>query len=501
VNEAVRVLPEPTMEFRYGQALSDPRDGLSAFGPFDHDLPSHPRRISYAIIGTPAGVTAFEAFSERLAGPIIPGDDDDRRLWRPFPGFDAAFACDWPATPVRHSFIAETDLDIRSRHADLSQRVAGVADRYLEAVRRMHAGDDRIDVVICVVPEFVYESCRPQSRVTDPIGRSPRAYERRQREAGQLDFLEPEVDPDVYRYAPDFHSQLKARVMQYGIPIQIVRESTLRLGPRMSLRERGLTPLADRAWNLGLALYYKAGGKPWRLMTAREGVCYLGLAYKKRDPKDHGRTAVAAAQMFLDSGDGIVFLGETGPWFSPERKQCHLSSDAAARLLAGALTTYQDQGGGVLNEIFLHCRSDIDLDAFEGFQSACPPGVKLVGVRVRHGRTGTRLYRDGRWPVLRGTTWFTSSKQCLLWGTGYKPRLETYDGWDVPVPLQVDIQHGDADIATVASDILGLTKLNYNACKIGDATPVTITFSNDVGEILVSNPGVTSYRPQFRFYI
>jgi hypothetical protein len=501
VTDLVCVLNEPPMEFRHGQALTDPRDGLTAFGPYDQDLPTHPGRIAYAVVGTPTGIAAFDAFSARFRSPIAPDDDVDRRLWRPFPGYDAAFGCDWPAEPARRSILPEDPLAEAARHADLSRRVASVVDSYVEALARMHGGDDRIDVVICVVPDFVYANCRPQSRVIDPVGRAPRRMERIQREGGQLDLFDPDLDPQVYRYAPDFRRQLKARAMEFGFPLQIILESTLRLGERTTLRERGLTPLSDRAWNLGVALYYKAGGKPWRLMTARDGVCYVGLAYKKRQAGDQGRTACCAAQMFLDSGDGIVFLGETGPWFSPERKQCHLSAEAAARLLSGVLKTYADQSGGPLKEIFLHCRSDIDDEEFGGFQRSCPPGVKLVGVRVRQVRHGLRLYRDGKMPVLRGTCWNTSETQCLLWGTGFKPRLATYDGWDVPAPLRIDVQHGDADIQVVASDILGLTKLNYNACKIGDATPVTITFSDDVGEILVTNPGITHYRPQFRFYI
>ncbi len=88
-----------------------------------------------------------------------------------------------------------------------------------------------------------------------------------------------------------------------------------------------------------------------------------------------------------------------------------------------------------------------------------------------------------------------------MFGTGFKPTLRTYDGWETPSPLQIDIQHGDADIVEVARDILGLTKLNYNACALGDAQPVTVGFSDAVGEILVSNPTVTDRKPQFKFYI
>ena len=100
--------------------------------------------------------------------------------------------------------------------------------------------------------------------------------------------------------------------MQYGIPLQILRESTLRLTNDSPFGERSLTPLSDRMWNIGTTLYYKCGGKPWRLVTARDGVCYIGIAFRQADAEEKGDTACCAAQMFLNTGDGIVFLGEYG---------------------------------------------------------------------------------------------------------------------------------------------------------------------------------------------
>jgi hypothetical protein len=88
-----------------------------------------------------------------------------------------------------------------------------------------------------------------------------------------------------------------------------------------------------------------------------------------------------------------------------------------------------------------------------------------------------------------------------FWSSGFKPFLGTYDGWETPVPLRIDIQYGDESITQVATDILGLTKLNFNECKYGDANPVTIGFSKAVGEILVSNPNVKDPSPNFKFYI
>jgi len=88
-----------------------------------------------------------------------------------------------------------------------------------------------------------------------------------------------------------------------------------------------------------------------------------------------------------------------------------------------------------------------------------------------------------------------------VWASGFKPRWETYDGWEMPVPLRTDIQRGVADIEQVTRDIFALTKLNYNACRLGNAEPFTIGFSDAVGEILVANPKVARKRPNFKFYI
>ena len=493
----LQIMEEPTLEFRYGQETHDPHDGLSLFGAYDADHASHPSSISYGLVGTSAGITAFGKWSRRIQSSIHA--ESNPRLWPLFPGFEAAFTCVWPIHPARSSEVDPGVLMAAVSDSDPYKRAYAVVDLYLDSISKMQKSDDRVDLIVCVVPDLVYQNCRPQSVVSSKVGYAIGAAVRRQRESGQLDIFD-RYDPQIYNFSVDFRRQIKARCMAYGIPIQIVRESTLRLTSDSEPRERGLSPLSDRAWNLGVALYYKAGGKPWRLMSAREGVCYVGIAYRRKDPTSASRSACCAAQMFLDSGDGIVFMGEYGPWYSPERNQFHLDPAAASRLLAGALKTYRELEGKPLKEVFLHSRSGIGYQEFLGFRDACPPGISLVGIRVR--QTGAlKLFREGEMPVVRGTFWQVQPRSGFLWASGFKPRLGTYDGSEIPLPLQIDIQHGAADLTIVARDIFALTKLNYNACRLGEAEPVTIRYSDAVGEILVSNPKARPQSPKFKFYI
>lgn len=493
----VTIFGEPSLEFGSGQRLQHPRDGITLFGPVDTKGIERPRHITFGLFGTPSGVARFQEFSKAFNRPIFTENDFDEVLWPHFPGFEEAFQSIWAPEPTWKGEIDEHELLSAATHEDPYERVFSVVNLFLKAMQVAKQRDDPFQVFVCIVPDFVYANCRPLSRVRSGVGRRINRRERILREVME-DFFE-NYDSQQYAYSVDFRRQIKARVMELEVPIQIIRESTLRLEAPQSGSERGLTPLSDRAWNLATALYYKCGGKPWRLSTARDGVCYVGVAFKDTEERD--QNACAAAQMFLDDGDGVVFLGDYGRWYSPTRGEYHLTKDAAKKLLSGILKTYSDLHGKPLREVFLHCRSSINEVEFAGYQEACPPDVKLVGIRVAPERLGLRLYREGTRPVLRGTFWPINERRGFLWGSGFKPRLRTYDGSEVPQPLCIEIQHGQADIELVAKDILGLTKLNYNCCKLGERQPVTIHFSDAVGEILVTNRGAKKILPNFKYYI
>lgn len=501
--ERFEVLQEPSVEFRYGQTATDPHAGLGLFGPCDTDEPGRPQGMPYAVIGSEAGVEGFILFAERVRGPVVSspyGDprvfSKDHALWPPFPGVEAAFCVDWPTSPTWIGRLDHKKIMQVIQDRDAHKRAYDVCNIYLEQIRIAMERDERLAVIVCVVPDEVWNACRPESHVLQGSGRPPTKQEQEVRRIQPSLF--GDYDPAQYELSVDFRRQLKARAMEFPIPVQLVRESTVGVGS--STEQRGLSPPSDCAWNLLTTFYYKAGGKPWRLADAREGVCYIGLAFRRSEIATDRRTACCAAQMFLDTGDGVIFRGEFGPWYSPDKKQFQLDRRAARELLEGVLRVYREQGGKTLREVFLHSRSMISNEEYEGYCEACPAGVQVVGVRVRTDGW-TRLYRKGTRAVLRGTTFNVNHRSAYLFASGFKPELLTYDGWETPRPLRIDVQHGDGDIRQVCRDIFGLTKLNYNACKIGDSAPVTVGFSDAVGEILITNPSVAARRPNFRFYI
>lgn len=515
MSDKFHLLEEPMLEFGSSQLADDPHDGLALFGPAERPqgLPSH------IAIGTPEGLDLWSLWVEELNAAASCEDVGRHRPWPPFPSYEVAFGAKWPAPTKTYSLNPNDLIDAASK-ADRHERVYAVANQYLHSIQtQVPRLDARPALAVCVVPDHVYLNCRPKSYVAEPSDEKKTTLQRKEigtalddRRRGQslLGFVEELPDLQQYGMSPDFRRQIKARIMEFDIPVQIVKESTLQVSEQVRRGLKGVNPLSDRLWNIGTALFYKCGYKPWKTPWARDGVCYVGLAYKQ-DERDR-KTACCAAQMFLDSGDGVVFVGDFGPWYSEESKEFHLSEKAAEALLAGAIETYKQQDGRKLREIFLHARSGLNRDEFAGFAKACPDGVNLVGIRVRKDRSGPRLFRHdnhpeasrrGKYPVLRGAFLQRTARHGLLFTSGFKSRIASYDGWEVPVPLSVTVQHGEADLLQVARDILGLTKLNYNACQLGESQPITVKYSDRIGEILLASPEVprAHWKHNFKYYV
>jgi hypothetical protein len=305
---------------------------------------------------------------------------------------------------------------------------------------------------------------------------------------------------EVYRYELNFHHQLKARLIRTRAVVQVIRESSLNFGEEEEFAVRRIQDPATLAWNLCTTAFFKAGGRPWKLAQVRDGVCYVGLVFKINSVDQNNGNACCGAQLFLDSGDGLVFKGAMGPWYSHESGEFHLPEMEARKLIQRVVRSYIEEHRKEPTELFIHGRTRFSDAEWAGFSSAVPQTTRLVGVRIVRSQD-MKLFRPGTMPVLRGSTFRLSKKRALLWTSGFIHQLSTYPGREVPNPLMVEICRGDADLDTVLRDVMGLTKVNFNACLFADGLPVTLRFANAVGEILTGAPFIEGPPLPFRHYI
>ncbi len=497
-------LPEPTLLFGHGQEMEDPKDGLMLFGPLDE---GRPYGIRAGVVGTEAGIRRFKRWLERIQRPVF---DNPPHPARPiFPGFEAVFRLPWDPQPAFEIEIPEAELNQSLRLDDRHQRVYNTVEVYSSRITTaIKQEESAVDVWFVIIPDEVHTYCRPQSRVEAELqieAPSKMSLSRALLLKDQASlFPEDNVAAIPYHYEVDFHSQLKARLLPYTAPSQVLRESTIAHRDFRDLSNRPKRDLdavqSDIAWSISTAAFYKEGGRPWKIGHIREGVCYIGLVFKRDERSTNPQSACCAAQMFLDSGDGVVFKGAVGPWYTPGRGDFHLGRAAATDLVSLAVHSYCQKKGQAPKELFLHGKVRFNNEEWRGFQDAVESHTNLVGVRIRHA-SDLKLYRLGKHPVLRGLTYIRDDRTAYLWTKGFIPRLQTYPGREVPNPLLVDVCRGEADIETVLNDIMALTKLNYNACVFADGSPVTLKFADAVGEILTAGPLQTVSPLPFRHYI
>jgi len=308
-----------------------------------------------------------------------------------------------------------------------------------------------------------------------------------------------------YNYDAQFHDQLKARLLEHTIPTQILRESTLAWRDFKNKFDKPIRNFSKieghLAWTISTAAFYKAGGKPWKLSDIRNGVCYLGLVYKKVEKNKNPKNACCAAQMFLDNGDGTVFKGEVGPWYNPENGEYHLKPKEAKALLTQALKSYKGQNGEYPKEVFIHAKTKFNGQEWRAFQEVTSSETNLVGVTITKTKP-LKLYKsEGNYTILRGNAFIVNEKSAFLWTVGHVPKIQTALSMEVPNPIFIEINKGEADIQQVLKDILALTKLNYNACIYADGEPVTLRFADKIGEILTASTDIKVPPLAFKYYI
>ncbi|HUZ46749.1 MAG TPA: hypothetical protein VMW54_08935 [Terriglobia bacterium] len=505
-------IEEPALSFGHSQTCDHPKDGLFLYGP--QAGPPRTREVSVGVIGTRNGLSYFRNWAIGLGGfvavpPPKKTDKPHRLHLCNFPGLEEAFGLlISPGEFVERTVDAQA-LDKATRTRNQHEAVRKAVDLYVNEIEHHDKNEEKtVNVWMLVLPEIIFKRCKPLARRSS-LDLTPGEFAKSQKQRTDLPLLRGVIDQsdeDIFDDVPDFHRQVKARLLKLGHTSQLIRETTL--APDKFLNQsgyptRGLQDPATVAWNLATGLYYKTQPEPpWKLAHVRPGVCYIGLVFKMipNDPKEH---ACCAAQMFLNEGDAVVFRGANGPWKTGDF-DFHLTAPEAKKLVAKVLDTFKDKHGEPPKEFFIHGRTTFNDEEWDAFKDAAPAGTNVVGVRIKTTSGESKLFRDGDYPVMRGTAILLDDRSALLWTNGFVPRLDTYIGPETPNPLSITVLRSTGerpDMRTILGDIMGLTKINYNACNYNDGLPVTIRFANKVGDVLTMGSARDAEKQPLKFYV
>jgi len=516
--ERVIFIDEPRLRVGHAQRCEYVKDGLFAFGPLQ-PLPGK-SALRFGVIGTTSAHRRFDRWAGSIRRGIRCEEEKAHRM--SWPGFAAVFESEWPEEPLARVVMDGDQVLEAIRRRNRREAVYEAVSLFEKAIVQYLERDElRPDFWFVVIDEEVWKLGRPEqvvsiaTRTESKLPMTTKAARAALESGNRLLFPEwqdaAERTLEVEGYEVNFHNQLKARLIAHHTVVQILRETTIAPLDFVDTKgkpKRRVDDPATIAWNVCTTAFFKAQGRPWQLEGVRPGVCYVGLVFKQLPQPGAEANACCGAQLFLNSGDGVVFKGVEGNWYESETDEYHLSEDKARELMSLVIENYRAAHAESPSELFIHGQTRFNDAEWKGFREAVPSSTELSGIRIRRSLDSKLYQAEGPTPVLRGIALVMSPSKALLWSRGYVPRLQTYPGWEVPSPIEVEICRGTADIDRVATDVFGLTKLNYNACIYGDGMPVTLRFAHAVGEILTSIPRSQNrrqpddYRPlPFRYYI
>jgi hypothetical protein len=498
----VSLLPEPRVLCKE-TAESDCKRALLN-GPYGARKASHPNRISAGLIGTYNLVEKAKRWlgqaNEAIESKLEKRDPDaldrirHKLLFPDFPGCPAAFEKSVVAEPQFEQRIPLDELKSLNKTNEFTF-IEGLLKLVEDKIARIsEAADKKPDVILLLLSEEIYD-------LYHIIGHYHRRL-KKPRIDNQLDFfkdfdtlqLVPRVDEEK-PLSRNLRSALKKIAMNpvYGVPIQIIRENTL-IG-------KDTQNLATRSWNLCTGLYYKTGDLPWILEAMDSKSCFLGISFyhKKTAYKDYVFSSMA--HLFSNDFNSVVLRGDPVP-FDDVLKSPVLDKQAAQRIVEKALGEYFNTRDSYPERLVIHKTSRYTPAEIEGFEAAMSSKGMAYDL-VSLTKAPLRLIRWGQYPMPRGAVYQFSDSDAYLYTKGFIPELQTYPGSHIPSPFWIQKARGDSSMETICSEILMLTKLNWNTADFCCGVPITVSFARNVGEVFKEFSEHDSFEPSrfFRFYM
>lgn len=462
-------LTEPKLSF-HPDRVSDrdihPLEGLLRFGPYSSGLVPDPIRVA-TISPVGEGPDLFN-FMKELHSSAKPAE---RRDYLPeWKGFHGVFGLHMKAASKRcHiELSAEFERDFRKSAAPHIL----LAETLVRAIQSLDRSRAEFDVL------FIY---------------IPRRWEPGYHGGSDDDF--------------DLHDHLKAMTAARRLPLQLVRQD----------RALAYPDRASVMWRIGLALYAKAGGIPWKLADTDAETAYIGVSYALRTVEsERPRFVTCCSQVFDAEGTGLEFVAYDAHEVEVQRDNPFLSRAEMFRVMTRSMDLYRRRHAGRSpRRVMVHKTTQFKRDEVDGCMEAVHlcEAVDLIqivedvawkGVQIQ----GSREAKKGEptaYPLSRGTLVGIGPAEALLWthgnvnGIGQRGYFQGARSTPRPLKLIRHAGHGPWDES--AFGILALTKMDWNNDALYDSLPVTLEYAKTLARVVKRMNVLGSMPYQFRFFM
>lgn len=284
----------------------------------------------------------------------------------------------------------------------------------------------------------------------------------------------------------DLHNYVKAYAIQKGISTQFVRENTI---------ESDLD--CQIAWSLSLAIYVKALRTPWTLANVDESTVFAGIGYSISHNENGSEVIIGCSHIYSADGQGVKYkLSKITEVTYDVKKNPYLSENEAFQLGLNIKELFYKSFTEMPRRVVIHKRTPFKPQEIKGIidslSSAGITNIDLVEISYESEAKFFEFNKDydiDGFPVRRGVCFAINENTAYLYTHGIAPSVRNQyfkyikGGKSIPVPLKVVKHYGCGTLEQIATEILGLSKMNWNSFELYSKLPCTIESSNTIAKI------------------
>ncbi len=278
----------------------------------------------------------------------------------------------------------------------------------------------------------------------------------------------------------DFHNNIKLRAAN-KYKTQFLEEKTITSNDNRS----------KILYNFAIGIYTKTVGMPWYPAIYSKNTLFLGMSFGR----DSNGICVGCSQMFDAAGRGMQLI--ISQVSDKKRKNQYLSEDEAFELGKKIkYAYYKNSKPEPLDCIVIHRNSQFKKEEIQGFKRAFTEINDFVLIQIIEG-ISINVYPFNQslcngYPIKRGTILKASKNSAYVWTDGSVVDANICNGKTyrnskrgMGRPLKIIKFYGKTSINQVVSDLLYLTKMDFNSSDVlYSKLPVTLKYSNVVCDLI-----------------
>jgi argonaute-like protein implicated in RNA metabolism and viral defense len=250
-------------------------------------------------------------------------------------------------------------------------------------------------------------------------------------------------------------------------------------------------------WWLSLAFYVKALRTPWVLDDLDKDSAYVGIGMSYDPAQAQGkRVVMGCSHIYSSRGEGLQYrLSQVeNPVFYG--KNPFLSRDDARRVGEQIRELFFESRSSIPKRVVIHKRTRFTKDEQIGLKEGLSGVAEIEmleividdSLRYVASSVDSRgMLHEDNYPVSRGTVVRVDDFSALVWVHGVTNAVGNrryYQGKRrIPAPLTVRRHCGQSDIKDLATEIIGLSKMNWNTFDLYTKLPATVQSSNEIARI------------------